>query len=150
MFQKHKPMCGHHDGQAALSWVPVMPSGARLGSLLSGTLNPPAPLSHPIPSEGLSWGASMPTSPPVSRPRALVSTQGYMCSQHRETTRGSYPTNTGLCGDSTKCCFFLPTFQHATQSGGANGLEPESPSRQRDWHFWPVPPSSGGTALTHL
>lgn len=83
MFQKHKPMCGHHDGQAALSWVPVMPSGARLGSLLSGTLNLPAPLSHPIPSEGLSWGASMPTSPPVSRPRALVSTQGYMCSQHR-------------------------------------------------------------------
>lgn len=34
-----------------------MPSGARLASLLSGALSPPASLSHPVFSEVRSWGS---------------------------------------------------------------------------------------------
>lgn len=70
-------------------------------------------LSHPMPSEVLSWGS--PPQPLLSQ--ALVSTQGCLYFQHRETRRGSHLTDTELCGDSTECCFFLTPLRHATQLG---------------------------------
>lgn len=52
----------------------------------------------------------------------------------------------GCVGHATEFCFFLTSLQHASQLTSQLCLELEGPSRQHGWHFWPVPPSSGGTA----